>query len=459
MSWLLKGDPYEVQSRALALSEERQGYAYFMEMGLGKSATLLADFLRAKSQDQCDVIVVVAPHSLLGNWAKECVKFPKEPLKVSVWPDRSEADVYILNYEAFAVGGAKGIEFVRDLCETKRVMLSLDESTQIKRHDSGRTKALLSLARSAAFTRLLSGAPMVQGPQDIWSQLKFLGALRHVNYFQFRNRYCRLGGFKGKQIVGVNPERATELSNLIGEVAFRAKKKDWLDIPDKTYYMRPVKLSPAYSSVYKQMASDLMMEIEGKEVSADMAVTLMLKLQQISSGFIIDDTGKAHRIKGPNAKLNELISIIDMELDTKVVIPVYFRESQDILIEALEANNIKYAKLLGGMTKEEIENEKSAFNQDDQVRVAIAQTSSQKYGHTLLGTDTNPCHTTIFFENTFSLDDRLQMEDRNHRIGQRFPVNCIDLSCSPIEDKVVEALQHKQSLAEVIIDAIRTTKV
>lgn len=461
--WHLKHEPYEVQARALQMSAGKAGFAYFMEMGLGKTATLIADFLREKEAGQVDALVVVAPNSLLGNWASEVNYWPKDEhkLKVSVWPNKEPADVYVLNYEAFSVGGATGIGFVAGLLDKHqgRVMLSLDESTQIKNYQSGRSKALLSLARSSNMQRLLSGAPLIQGPQDLWAQLKFIGALYKVNFFQFRNRYCQLGGYMGKQIVGPNKENAAELSALISTCAFRAKKADWLDLPEKTYYTRPVKLSAPFLRTYKDMASELLLVMGDSEVSADMAITLMLKLQQISSGFVIDDEGVTHRIDGPNAKLNELLQIIDTEVDTKVVVPVYFRESQAILTEAFDKAGIKYARIVGGMTKEEIESEKKRFNEDASVRVVIAQTSSQKYGHTLLGTAEVPCHTTIFYENTFSLDDRLQMEDRNHRIGQKHGVNCIDLTCSPIEQKAVNALQAKESVAEVIVDAIRNTKL
>jgi SNF2 family DNA or RNA helicase len=453
--WELNGNPYEVQARALnETAEFPHGYAYFMEMGLGKTAVTLADFLRAKKKGLADILVIVAPHSLLGNWAREVKQWPKSEnmLTCTIWPKKENADVYVLNYEAFAVGNATGNKFVSDLCSKFRVFLVLDESTQIKNSQSVRTRALLSLARDATFTRILSGAPMVQGPHDLWSQLKFIGELRGVNYYQYRNRYCKMGGFQGRQILGANEIRMPELHGILANCAFRAKKSDWLDIPDKIYVPRTLSLSPQYARAYEEMRKELLLEIDGQEITAPMAITLMLKLQQISSGFVISDTGVTTRISGVNNKLNTLIDIITNEIDTKVVIPVYFQESQAILIEALEANNIKFAKILSKMTPEEIENEKLSFNGDDTVKVALAQTSSQKYGHTLLGTASVPCHTTIFYENTFSLDDRLQMEDRNHRIGQRFPVTIIDLNCSSIEEKAVAALNATYDFYDVLGD-------
>lgn len=466
MEWLINKSPYEVQAKALERTAHApHGFAYFMEMGLGKTAVVIAEFMQLVVACKVRKLVVVAPFSLLQNWKREValwtdgIKGVNGNLRVSVWPDTKDADVYILNYEAFAVGGATGTAFVRGLCDNNDTIMVLDESTQIKNNSSVRTKALLSLARSAAFTRVLSGAPMTQGPHDLWSQLKFINELRGVNYYQFRNRYCRLGGFKGKQIMGPNPERISELHDILSRCAFRAKKTNWLDLPEKTFFEREIKLSSSYISAYKKMTREMYMEIGGGEVSAPMAISLMLKLQCISSGFVITDEGETVRLPGANAKLNELLSIIDTELDTKVIIPLYFQESQLILQEALTKQKIPFARILSKMSPGEIEDEKKKFNKDDSCKVALAQTSSQKYGHTLLGTNQTPCHTTIFYENTFSLDDRLQMEDRNHRIGQRFPVNIIDLVCSPIERKAILALQRKENVAKVIVDAIKTERI
>lgn len=462
--WHLKGTPYKVQQVALSrTSHYPHGYAYFMDMGLGKTATLLADFLRLRVAGEVDKLVVTAPFALKDDWAEKTIEWAEGNLKVAVWPDRGDddTDVFILYYEAFSVGKALGTGFVAGLSDKHRVLFALDESPQIKNNGSVRTKSILSLARNCSFTRILSGMPYLQGPQDLWSQLKFIGELHKINYYQFRNRYCRMGGFHGKQVLGPNPETQSELIAILDRCSFRAKKEDWLsDLPPKVYYNRPVALSPSYQSVYAEMAKDLYMEYKDLEISAPMAVTLMLKLQQISSGFIRSDDGQTTRVEGTNKKLEELISIIENEVDTKIIIPVFYNESIKIVQEALEERGINYARILSKRAAPDvdIEIEKHKFNTDDSCRVALAQTSSQKYGHTLLGTPTCPCHTTIFYENTFSLDDRLQMEDRNHRIGQRFSVNVIDLNCSPIERKAINALQRKENVAKVIVDAIKTLR-
>lgn len=456
MTWLLKGEPFEAQETALMrTANEPHGYAYFMEMGLGKTAVIIAEFMKLAREQKVDKLVVVCPNSLKKNWAREIQDWTDNTLTCGVWPDTTPNKTHVLNYEAFSGGARKGESFVRDLCEESRVMLVLDESTQIKNNQSVRTKSLLGTSRMAEYTRILSGAPMVQGPQDIWAQLKFIGEFRGVNFYQFRNRYCRMGGYMGKKIVGPNPDTIGEIHRILDRCAFRARKEDWLDIPPKMYYTRDIDQSPAQKRHYKSMVQDFVTLINGEEIEAAMVITQMGKLQQISSNFVYDEAGKVQKIDGPNHKLNEIKQILE-EIEGRAIIVTYFTHSTENLLEELEGYGA--VGIYGGLSDDEIEQAKKEFNEGE-ARVIVCQSSAAKYGHTLLGSKDLPCHTTIFYENSFSLDDRIQIEDRNHRIGQKHGVNIIDLPSSGVEMKVIKALQQKQDISEAIIDAIKVQRV
>ena len=77
------------------------------------------------------------------------------------------------------------------------------------------------------------------------------------------------------------------------------------------------------------------------------------------------------------------------------------------------------------------------------------------YGHTLLGTEEDPCHNTIFFENDYNLNARIQATDRNHRHGQKFPVTYHDLIGSDMDKVILNALIKKQSIADAIVKFAR----
>jgi hypothetical protein len=109
----------------------------------------------------------------------------------------------------------------------------------------------------------------------------------------------------------------------------------------------------------------------------------------------------------------------------------------------------------------EIEYQKQRFNEDSSCRVILLQTRASKYGHTLLGEQTidiNACSTMAFFENTYSLDDRSQIEDRIHRHGQaQGTVNYIDFVGTEIDENMIDALAARQDIYQGIMEFVGRT--
>lgn len=454
---------FGVQKEALRLSKDRQGFGFWMEQGLGKSLVTLAEYTNYLFEDKVDGWVVACPNTLKENWKLEAEKHGAN-LNVYIWPDDfkklhpsklKERFLLAVNYEALGVGQAG--KFMEELFPTCRVGFTLDESVQIKNPRSDRGAECQYLGRMAAFTRCLSGKPQVQGPQDMWAPLVFTKAIeaKEMLYSAFKARYCKRGGYKGQQIIGVANEE--ELNSIILAHGFRAKKKDWLDIPDKLPQIRKVELSAVQKEHYQELAEEFFTIVNGSEISPAMTITQLLKLQQIVSGFVIDDNRKVQRIVEKIPKMEELVEIID-ESPGKVIVVAYFSESIELLRKRLAHLNPAIIQGEQKMDKDtSVEKEKAKFNLDPSCRVIIVQTSSAKYGHTLLGDTTSPdssnkCSTTIFYENSFSLDDRVQMEDRNHRIGQTLPVSLFDFVTSPIDTRIIRALQRKELLSQAVLD-------
>ena len=186
--WHLATQPFPAQDEGLRLSEGRDDFAYFMEMGLGKTATTLADFVRECINDNVRGLVVVCPNSLKRNWVLDAEKHGAKA-NFYVWPDVPKDPtalkvpfVLTINYEAIGVG--KGEEYLEAVFKQHQTMFALDESVAIKDPKSLRSKACLRLGKLARMRRLLSGAPMVQGPHDLWSQLHFLNAIPGFKYYQ-----------------------------------------------------------------------------------------------------------------------------------------------------------------------------------------------------------------------------------------------------------------------------------
>ena len=445
MGWHLKGKPFDVQLAALKAARGKDGFAYFMEMGLGKTATTLNEMVETSMEH--DAYVVLCPNSMKQVWADEAEAWGAK-FDIQVWPrintsHQERGTLLIMNWEALL---SKGGQYLYAYMFNRSIYVAGDESIYIKNPRAKRTKVFLELITMAKTVRLLSGKPIVNSPLDIWAQLKAVGARTFRNPFAFRNHFCVMGGWQGKQIVGARNEE--ELSALIDSVSFRATKAEWTDLPEKLYARREYEMTKTQARLYKGMLDNFMIELENEAVTAPMVITQLGKLQQIASGFIYKEDGGGEPLFKGNPKIDLVKEILE-EVNGKVIVFVKYRFSGGMLEEALEPYGV--VTLRGGMTRDEQKEAMAAFNGNDDIRICIAAVSSAKYGLTLLGTSERPCHTTIYYENDFSLDARAQSEDRNHRHGQKWPVTYIDLVGSPVEKKVIKALQKKENLVKALI--------
>ena len=428
-----------------------------MEMGLGKTATAYAEFANLLESDLVDTMVIVCPQSLKQVWVDEAKEWDLG-YGVETWPDPDESlswRVLAINYEAIIGRGGRYLdEFINNPVRQNRVYMVLDESIHVKNPRAKRTKRMIELCSRAEYVRVLSGAPIVQSPLDLWGQMRCIGELKGKNPYAFRNRFCSMGGYMGKQIVGAKNE--DELSGMIDNYSFRAKKSDWTSLPEMLFNTRNYKMVQPQYRQYMKMKDELVININEDTITAPMVITQMMKLQQISSGFIIDEQGNTIEIveEKDNAKLNLTSEIVD-ELDSKVIIFAFYKHSIKTLIDMFDG---ECSYITGNQPQDIQSDQKYKFNNGTN-KVMIAQLTAGKYGHTLLGTDKMPCHTSIFYENNYDLDARIQAEARNHRHGQHYPVTYVDLVGTELDKKIVVALQKKQKMASAIVDAVRNVGI
>lgn len=455
MKWVINTTPYEVQTEALTRSEGKTHWGHFLEMGLGKTQVTINEWLN--HSNQVPVLIVVCPNTIKSNWKKEFQKSGVTWVDITISPDQPDINsdekvVHIVNYEALI---AKHGDFIEKLVKKRSCMLVLDESVQIKNFKARRTKRLLYLADYCHMVRLLSGAPMTQSVMDLWSQLKILQCPRiSGSPYAFRNRFAVMGGYMNKQVVGVRDKEA--LQAMIGQVSWQAKKRDWTDLPEKNYTTMEYTMTGEQARYYKEMEELFLTQIKDVEepITVQMAINSLQKLQQISSGFILDEDKEPHLLvpSDKNPKLRLLQETLEY-VGGKTIIFALHRYMIDMVLE----NNPEFAFIRGGMSPEETQEQVDKFNGPN-CNGIVCQVSSAKYGLTLLGMEDDPCHTTIYLENWFSLDARIQSEDRNHRHGQKNPVTYIDFIGSFVEKRVIDALQKKTDLVRSVMDFDQTAE-
>ena len=497
IDWLLNCEPREAQLEALRRSYKgvatmdtvddtpfhrriighpgdrpAVGWGHFLEPRVGKTPTFLNEGALLRRDYDFRWQVVLAPNAFKVDWALEAEKFgyPADAMALDsnnrkkavdfIFKNKDKGGLIAVNYEALRYEATLSI--LADVLGD-RTVIGADESVSIKNPQSVDTKEAIALAKVCAVRRVLTGKPVTQGPHDLWGQLRFIAQLQGVMPASFRNMFCQMGGFQGRVVLGAKNE--DQLQAILARCSFFARKSDWLKTPGVDYVNpRMIKLLPEQQKLYDQMRQDFLVELEtGTVVTADQVITKLMKMQQITSGFIIDEDGNVHELMPPqkNPKAIEIRRIITDEIPTKIIVVCHYQHSIDILERVLVEFNP--AVIRGNAWHKENErdriSEKAKFNEDPSCRVLIGQEQALRYGHTLMGNPSDPCHTTWFYENNYSLNDRGQCEERNQGAGQSAPIAIGDFIASSQDAAVIKALQRKEDIAAAVMGYARETGV
>jgi hypothetical protein len=467
MKWHLShaahgNEPWAVQAEGMRRSAGRDRYFYALECGLGKTSLTLNDYVHYLDQGDVDLNVVLAPQSFKRDWIHAPDEWGVGHLPTALWPnckdiptDLEQGTLLAVNYEA--ASRSKAAEMLLKLLETRKVMLTIDESSVIKNHNSNMTKDILELAKRATMVRQLNGTPQVKDVMDWYPQLRAVGELNGWNPYQFKNKFAERGGYMGKKVTGIREDNADRLYEIIDGVTFRALKRDWRkDLPEQVV-SPPIRLDmhPDQRRHYLEMMEEFYTEVNGMEVSAEMVLTQYDKLQQISSGIVLQN-GEYETIVPPekNPKLRASLDLIDGK---KSIIVYKYRPTGRMLMDILEKEGLNPARIMGSTDQkgDSIIEEKKRFNEDPDCRVIVCQETAACMGHTLIGMPGDRCSRMVFFENTLNLRDRLQMYDRNYRGDQDEMCNIYDLATSPMDMWAITNLQDKKELADSVDQAIR----
>lgn len=453
-----KTKPYDHQRKAFYLSRDKEAFALLMEQGTGKTKVIIDNAAYLYGRDEISALVVIAPNGVHRNWlskeipahmpdwchyksvfyysginAKDTVKFNE------VISAQDCLRIFAFNCESFV--SKKAVEFMYKIIMSNKVMLVVDESSRIKTPGAKRTKVITKFAKDVKYKRIMTGTPVTKGPEDVYSQFKFLDPfiLGYDSYYSFRARYCVMGGYENRQIVSYN--NVDELTNSIEGHSFRVLKKDCLDLPDKIYQRHPVELSKKQRKLYDQLRKDFVTELEGEHLSAPEAITRLLRMQQIICGWFPTEEG-GMEIDEKNTRLTALIDLLP-DIECKVIIWARFKRDIKAIGEALGDKAVSY---YGEVSNDDREIAVDRFQNDPKVRYFIGQPQSGGIGLTLTAAE---C--AIYYSNSFDLETRMQSEDRCHRIGTKNNVTYIDFeSPKTIDTKIINALREKKNLADTI---------
>jgi len=468
MKYKFKTKPYQHQLDALEISWNKEVYAYFMEMGTGKTKVLIDNMSMLYDQGKINGALIVAPKGVIGTWYYQEIpihlvdhvenkvvlwqpNFTKEYFKKLENLFKSDDDLHILimNVEAFST--QKGVEFASKFLSSHNTLMVVDESTTIKNPQAKRTKSLLRLSKLARYRRIMTGSPVTKNPLDLYSQCEFLDpfCLDFASYYTFRNRYAemRTANFAGRSVQIVSKFRhLEELAEKLKPFSFRVLKEDCLDLPEKTFMKRSIELTTEQKEVYQQMKKMALAVLNGKQVTTVNVLTQLMRLHQITCGHFTADDGSIQDIK--NNRLNELMNVLD-EIEGKVVIWAHYQyDVKKIIKEIQKVYGPRSVVDYYGLTPQNLRDEyRYAFQNDDNVRYLVGTPQTGGYGITLTA-----ANTMIYYSNGYDLEKRLQSQDRIHRIGQKKPVTYIDIIAeNTVDNKIVKALRKKINIASEVM--------
>jgi len=464
MKFKYKTEPYEHQRVALEKSHSQRNYAYFMEMGCGKSKVLIDKITWLYEGGHIDTAIVVAPKGVYRNWQiSEIPAHLPEDIEheVYVWnpnPNKTQARhltegitkreklrILLVNVEGFATPKVR--KYLEMFVRGSAFLLAVDESTTIKNPKAKRTKALVALGKSASFRRILTGSPVTKSPMDLYSQCEFMdkGLLGHDSYYSFQGRYAitrtqRMGNHSFQQVVGYR--NLDELSTKLDRFSYRVTKEDALDLPEKIYTVRHVGLTDDQLRHYMSLKNAAIALLDnGELVSAPAVMTQLLRLQQVLCGHLMTDDGELVEFK--TKRLDALLETVE-EMSGKVIIWSRFRYDIKAIVATLAKayGSGSVVSYFGDTTDEQRQNAITSFQFGD-ARFFVANPQTAGYGLTLTAA-TN----VIYYANDFNLETRIQSEDRCHRIGQKNTVTYVDfMSKGTIDEYIVKALRAKIDLS------------
>ena len=469
MLYKFKTKPYAHQEKALEMSWDKEVFAYFMEMGTGKSKVLIDNMSMLYDRGLINGAIIIAPKGVYKNWAdSEIPTHMADHIekKVVLWKTSETSDKYmknlysvfktgtdfhilIMNVEAFSY--PKALKFAERFLSCHKAMVAVDESTSIKTHNVKRTKNILSLTDKCAYRRILTGSPVTKSPLDLYSQCKFLDPflLGHQSYYTFRAKYAIMKkimvGARSVDIV-VGYINLGELSERLKPFSYRVLKDDCLDLPKKTFIRRTIELSDEQKRVYNQMKKEALAYLNGKMVSTNTVIVQLMRLHQITCGHFTSDDGDIQNLK--NNRIGELMDILE-EVEGKAVIWAHYRHDIDIIVKTIEKKYPGSVVTYYGDTSTDDRQKaiKEIQNKNGNVRFLVGTPQTGGYGITLTGAST-----MIYYSNGYDLEKRQQSEARIDRIGQDKPMTYIDLIAEDtIDDKIVVALRKKVNIATEIM--------
>lgn len=449
---------FDHQKLGVEMFLERNGRLFAKwDVGTGKTALAIASYSAIRQRDPGTKLLVFCPLSLIeAAWRCDVERFSQFSfcnLREGVTP----ADIYAVNYERIVHDD--GFRFIVDMVRGGAWMVVLDESSRAKSRQATTTKNLLRLRNLFKYRMALSATPAPNTLLELWPQVNFLSdGVLPSSFTAFKNEFFHMG--RGNQVLpngafvsktqmselfkkgfklSITPDKERALLERIAPIMHVVKKDECLDLPPVTDEIRTVDLSRETRKVYNGMKNEFIAEIQGRAITAQVALAKMVKLRQIISGFAITPEGETVDLP-ENPKLVELKAFLEEAGDQQIIIWANFRHEIKKIVAALGVD----AVALHGETKNR--DEVIADFKAGKIKYLVAHPKTSGHGLTLVN-----CSLQVFYSLDYSWELYEQAKGRIHRFGQTKPCTYVHIIAKDtIDVNILKTLRNKGGVNDLL---------
>lgn len=438
--------PFSHQTDSFNYSKEKRSFLLGDEQGLGKTKQAL-DIAVSRKHKFKHCLIVCGVNGLKYNWLKEVEVHTDEKGHILGMNDKGKIgnvkyrlkDLLEHHEEFFII---TNIETLRDkdigreiqnMCECGLIgMTIIDEIHKAKNYSSSQGSGIHYC--NSYYKLAMTGTPLMNSPMDLYNILKWLGYENH-SYTQFENRYAIKGGYGNYQIVGY--KHLDELQEILDKHMLRRKKQDVLDLPDKIYVDDILEMDTGQTKIYNEVLENLQNDID-KILLDPNPLSQLTRLRQATSCPEQLTTKKVS-----NIKLERVLDIVE-DAEDKVIVFSNYTSSIYPMVEKLKKFN---PAVVTGEEKH-IDEEIEKFHNDSTCKVVLGTIGCLGTGYTL-----TEATTVIFVDLPWNMANKLQAEDRAHRIGTTKPVTIYNLMChGTIDEKINKIVNDKGAMSDFLVD-------
>ena len=463
----IKVKPYKHQQEAFHFvmtnfnsNNGQNGAALLVEMGLGKTLTSIAIAGALFKSGKIKKLLIVCPLSVVGVWQEEFEKFADFNYTLTILKGTTSKKIELLQaikgvgLQVAVVNYESTWRIEKEFLKWNPELALADESHRIKTHNIAASKTMHRLGAKALYKLILTGTLITNKTIDAFSQYKFVNPSIFGNsFYAFRNRYFDMVGFGGYTPI-LKESMQDELIEKLHSIAFRATKAQCLDLPESIDVIRPIELESRAMDIYKSLVKDSFAELSRGEVTVTNILTKLLRLSQLTGGFLGNDGGNTLQ-QISTAKLEALEDIVEdtLENEKKLVVIARFTPEIKAICKMLSKKGLQYSIIAGDVKNRAEQIEKFQNNPD--VKIFIGQIQVAGLGITLTAADT-----MVFYSLDYSMSNFQQSKARIHRVGQRNNCTYIYLIAkNTMDEKILKALQNKVDLAKLLIDSAEPAPV